>query len=301
MFQNKSWSRVYHDPASAMANGFLAEMTKDVDFSTINFKVSDGIAFITLNRPRSLNAINPEMVSELNLAMDRVDSDDAIKVAIVSGEGRAFSAGFDLKAAAERGPMDPIRWRSVLEADLDLILRFWDSPKPTIAAVHGHCIGGAFELALACDISIAAESTLMGEPEVRFGSGIVAMLLPWITGPKQAKELLLTGEDRLTAIRALQLGIVNSVTPNDEVLNSAIATATKIASAASSSVMFTKKAINRTYEIMGLRQALLQSLELDIFIESSGGPEGETFNRIRNEQGLQAALAWRNSRSSVPG
>ena len=299
MFQNKSWSRVYHDPASAMANGFLAEMTKDVDFSTINFKVSDGIAFITLNRPRSLNAINPEMVSELNLAMDRVDSDDAIKVAIVSGEGRAFSAGFDLKAAAERGPMDPMRWRSVLEADLDLILRFWDSPKPTIAAVHGHCIGGAFELALACDISIAAESTLMGEPEVRFGSGIVAMLLPWITGPKQAKELLLTGEDRLTAIRALQLGIVNSVTPNDEVLNSAIATATKIASAASSSVMFTKKAINRTYEIMGLRQALLQSLELDIFIESSGGPEGDTFNRIRSEQGLQAALAWRNSRSNV--
>ena len=299
MFQNKSWSRVYHDPASAMANGFLAEMTKDVDFSTINFKVSDGIAFITLNRPRSLNAINPEMVSELNLAMDRVDSDDAIKVAIVSGEGRAFSAGFDLKAAAERGPMDPIRWRSVLEADLDLILRFWDSPKPTIAAVHGHCIGGAFELALACDISIAAESTLMGEPEVRFGSGIVAMLLPWITGPKQAKELLLTGEDRLTAIRALQLGIVNSVTPNDEVLNSAIATATKIASAASSSVMFTKKAINRTYEIMGLRQALLQSLELDIFIESSGGPEDDTFNRIRSEQGLQAALAWRNSRSNV--
>lgn len=299
MFQNKSWSRVYHDPASAMANGFLAEMTKDVDFSTINFKVSDGIAFITLNRPRSLNAINPEMVSELNLAMDRVDSDDAIKVAIVSGEGRAFSAGFDLKAAAERGPMDPIRWRSVLEADLDLILRFWDSPKPTIAAVHGHCIGVAFELALACDISIAAESTLMGEPEVRFGSGIVAMLLPWITGPKQAKELLLTGEDRLTAIRALQLGIVNSVTPNDEVLNSAIATATKIASAASSSVMFTKKAINRTYEIMGLRQALLQSLELDIFIESSGGPEGDTFNRIRSEQGLQAALAWRNSRSNV--
>ncbi len=284
-----------------MLNGSLAEMTKDIDFSTINFTVSDGIAFITLNRPRSLNAINPQMVSELNLAMDRVDSDDAIKVAIVSGEGRAFSAGFDLKAAAERGPMDPMRWRSVLEADLDLILRFWDSPKPTIAAVHGHCIGGAFELALACDISIAAESTLMGEPEVRFGSGIVAMLLPWITGPKQAKEILLTGEDRLTATRALQLGIVNSVVPDDEVLDSAIAIAAKIVSAASSSVMFTKKAINRTYEIMGLRQALLQSLELDIFIESSGGPEGETFNRIRNEQGLQAALAWRNSRPSVPG
>src|SRR6185312_12500510 len=97
------------------------------------------------------------------------------------------SAGFDLKSSAARGPLTIAQWRKVLEDDLDLVLRFWDSPKPTIAAIHGYCIGGAFEIALACDISIAAESSLLGEPEVRFGSGIVAMLLPWITGPKQAK------------------------------------------------------------------------------------------------------------------
>lgn len=273
-------------------------MTSVETFSTIRFEASGGIARIVLDRPQVLNAIDPAMVLEINAAMDRVADDDAIKVVIVSGEGRAFSAGFDLKASAARGPLTIAQWRQILEDDLDLILRFWDCPKPTIAAIHGYCIGGAFEIALACDISIAAESSLLGEPEVRFGSGVVAMLLPWITGPKQAKEILLTGEDRLTAERALQLGIVNRVVPDAELLRSAQAMATTIAAAAPSSVQFTKKAINRTYEIMGLRQALLQALEIDIFIESSGGPERETFNRIRRDEGLHAALAWRNARSS---
>jgi enoyl-CoA hydratase len=271
-------------------------MTSVGKFSTIRFEASGGIARIILDRPRVLNAIDPTMVLEINAAMDRVAKDDAIKVAIVSGEGRAFSAGFDLKASAARGPLTIAQWRQVLEEDLDLVLRFWDCPKPTIAAIHGYCIGGAFEIALACDISIAAESSLLGEPEVRFGSGIVAMLLPWITGPKQAKEILLTGEDRMTAERALQLGIVNRVVPDAELLESAQAMASRIIAAAPSSVQFTKKAINRTYEIMGLRQALLQALEIDIFIEASGGPERETFNRIRQEEGLQAALAWRDAR-----
>jgi enoyl-CoA hydratase len=272
-------------------------MTDNETFSTIRFEASGGIGRIILNRPHVLNAIDPTMVREINAAMDRVDGDDEIKVAIISGEGRAFSAGFDLKASAERGPLTPVQWRQVLEEDLDLILRFWDCPKPTIAAVHGYCIGGAFEIALACDITVAAESALLGEPEVRFGSGIVALLLPWIAGPKQAKEILLTGEDRLSAARALQLGIVNRVVPDVELLASATATAGKILAAAPSSVQLTKKAINRTYEIMGLRQALLQALEIDIFIEAAGGPERETFNRIRKEDGLQAALAWRNARS----
>lgn len=272
-------------------------MTDCEKFSTIRFEASDGIGRIILNRPHVLNAIDPTMVREINAAMDHIDGDDAIKVAIISGEGRAFSAGFDLKASAERGPLTLVQWRQVLEEDLDFILRFWDCPKPTIAAVHGYCIGGAFEIALACDITVAAESSLMGEPEVRFGSGIVALLLPWIAGPKQAKEILLTGEDRLSAARALQLGIVNRVVPDVELLASATAMAGKILAAAPSSVQFTKKAINRTYEIMGLRQALLQALEIDIFIEAAGGPERATFNRIRKEEGLQAALAWRDARS----
>src|SRR5207249_4017480 len=83
---------------------------------------------------------------------------------------------------------------------------FWHCPKPTIAAVHGYCIGGAFELSLACDVTVAAQSTKFGSPEVKFGSGAVALLLPWVAGPKAAKELLLTGDDQLSAERALAIG-----------------------------------------------------------------------------------------------
>ena len=133
--------------------------------------------------------------------------------------GRAFSAGFDLKAgAAAAGQRGLADWRRVLEADFDFIMAFWDCPKPTIAAVHGYCIGGAFELSLACDITVAAAGTRLGAPEVKFGSGAVAMLLPFVAGAKAAKEILLTGDDHLTAERALALGIVNRVAPAGEEL-----------------------------------------------------------------------------------
>jgi len=271
-------------------------MTASSDFSTIRYEVADGVARIRLDRPKVLNAIDPQMLRELNAAMDLVESDPTTHVAVISGEGRAFSAGFDLKASAARGPMGPADWREVLEADLDLIMRFWDCRKPTIAAVHGYCLGGGFEIALACDITVAAQSALMGEPEVRFGSGIVALLLPWITTPKQANKIMLTGEDRLSAQRALELGIVNRVVPDEELEAAALSLAQEIVAAAPAAVRMTKQAINRSYEIMGMRQALLQAMDIDIFIESSGGPERAEFNRIRRDEGLKAAIAWRDSR-----
>jgi enoyl-CoA hydratase len=271
-------------------------MTETPDFSTIRYELAGGIARIRLDRAKVLNAIDPQMLRELNQALDLVESDPDAHVAVISGEGRAFCAGFDLKASAARGPMGPADWREVLEEDLGLILRFWDCRKPTIAAVHGYCLGGGFEIALACDLTVAADSALMGEPEVRFGSGIVAMLLPWITGPKQAKEILLTGQDRLPAARALDLGIVNRVVPAEDLEQAALSLAQEIVAAAPAAVRMTKQAINRSYEIMGMRQALMQAMEIDIFIESSGGPERETFNRIRREEGLKAAIAWRESR-----
>jgi enoyl-CoA hydratase len=236
------------------------------------------------------------LLAETTSALAEHARDDQIAAIVVHGEGRAFSAGFDLKESAARGTTGAAAWRKVLEQDFDFIVQFWDCPKPTIAAVHGYCLAGAFELMLACDITVAAEGTLFGEPEVRFGSGIIAMLLPWVTGPKQAKELLLTGNDKVTAERALAMGIVNRVVPADELMATATAIANDIAAAAPLSVQLTKRAINRTYEIMGLRQTLLASLETDILLEASEGPERAEFNRIRREQGLQAAIAWRDSR-----
>ena len=261
--------------------------------------VRDGhTAIVALNRPKLLNAINGELMREMTGALAELSRDDSVGCLVLHGKGRAFSAGFDLKESAERKLETISEWRALLEADFDFLVQFWDCPKPVIAAVHGYCLAGAFEMALACDITIAAEGTRFGEPEVRFGSGIVAMLLPWMTTPKLAKELLLTGNDRIDASRALAMGIVNEVVPEGQHLERALAVARDITSAASQSVRMTKRAINRTYEIMGMRQALLAALDIDVLIEAGAGPERSEFNRIRKEQGLKAAVAWRDAKFS---
>jgi enoyl-CoA hydratase len=265
-------------------------------YQSIRVERDGPVAILTFDRPRVLNAFDPALIAETRAALAALGEDDNVLAIVVRGAGRAFSAGFDMKASASAPSRGPEEWRRALEADFDFIMDFWESPKPTIAAVHGHCIGGAFELSLACDITVAAAGTKFGAPEVRFGSGAVALLLPWIAGPKAAKELLLTGEDKLTADRAQALGIVNHVVPDGEEFARAIAIARDIAAAAPAAVRLTKRAINRTYEAMGMRAALASALETDIHIESAGGPERAEFNRIRREQGLKAALAWRDAK-----
>jgi enoyl-CoA hydratase len=235
-------------------------------------------------------------MGEVSSALATFTADSAILAIVVHGAGRAFSAGFDMKESAQRPTPEIGDWQKILRDDFDFIMQFWDCPKPTIAAVHGFCLAGAFELALACDVTVAAEGTRFGEPEARFGSGIIAMLLPWMTGPKLAKELLMTGTDRVDAQRALAIGIVNHVVPAGEELDKAIALARDFAAAAPLSVQMTKRAINRTYEMMGMREALLAALDTDVLIEAGGGPERVEFNRIRREDGLKAALAWRDAR-----
>lgn len=249
---------------------------------------------MTLNRPDKLNAINLAMIDDLNLALDRAEADEQIRVIVLHGMGRAFSAGFDLEAGTAEG--DVAFKRSALRKDFDLIMRFWDSPKPTIAAIHKYCLGGALEMALACDMTVASEECRLGEPEPKFGSGSVALLLPWVTGPKQAKELLLTANDRVTAERAMQLGLVNQVTPEGQHLEAAIALARSIAVLDQTSIRLTKEAINRSCDIMGMREALLQALEIDVIIESTETEESREFNRVLETQGLKAALAWREAR-----
>ena len=130
-------------------------------------------------------------------------------------------------------------------------MQFWHSKKPTIAAVHGYCLAGAFEVMLACDISIAEEKTFLGEPEVRFGSGIIAMLAPWVTGPKQAKEILLTGNDRLTANQCLQMGLLNYVEKGEGVFQKSFDIARQICMASERSVQLTKQSINQSFEFAG--------------------------------------------------
>lgn len=143
-------------------------------YETISVERRDRVAILTFRRPHVLNAFDTALIVETNAAIAELGADSEVRVIVVRGEGRAFSAGFDLKAgAATAGHRDQAGWRQVLEADLAFIMQFWDCPKPTIAAVHGYCIGGAFELSLACDVTIAAQGTRFGAPEgqVRLGRG----------------------------------------------------------------------------------------------------------------------------------
>ena len=174
-------------------------------------------------------------------------------------------------------------------------MRFWDFPKPTIAAVHGYCVGSAMEISAVCDITLAAEGCRFGAPEVRFGSGIACMILPWIIGQKNAREMLLVGSDEFDASYAKSVGLVNHVVAEKDLLESAFAMAGKIALNDPLAVRLTKKALNQGLAFAGMLQALDAALEIDIEIESTDTPESREFNRILEEEGPKAALAWRES------
>src|SRR5918911_4715666 len=208
------------------------------------------VAKITLNRPRVLNAINSTMIREMHRAMDEAEADDEARVVLLAGAGRAFSAGYDLKETAASDIPGPSAWRRKLEDDLRFTMRMWDCPKPVIAAVHGYCLAGACDLMMMCDLAIAAEGTLFGEPEIRFGSGVVALIMPWVLGMKKTRELLYTGHDKLTAQQALALGLINRVVPPDQLESAALALANEIATIGPEAIRLTKAAINRTYETM---------------------------------------------------
>jgi len=263
---------------------------------TVVFDKADRIATLTLNRPERLNAMNRTMLAEINRACDAVEADDDVRVLVVTGAGAAFSSGFDLKEQMETQPTGASDWRGILEQDFDAIMRFWSLAKPTIAAVHGHCLAGACELAMACDITIAAENAVFGEPELKFGAGIVALILPWLTGPKQAKEIIFNGIDKLSAHDALRLGLVNRVVPNGAHLAAALSMARRLATVDPELMRQTKKAINRSYEIRGMREALATALDIDLQIESQGSPDKRRFMEIARQEGLRAAIAWRDAR-----
>jgi len=270
-------------------------------FTSIESTRQGSIALIGLNRPEKLNAINATMIAEINTALDEIEADESILSIVVHGKGRAFSAGFDLQAGIAAKRETEADWQAAIDTDLDLIMRFWHSPKPTIAALHGYVLAGGFEIALACDMSVCDSTTLFGEPEVRFGSSIVALLLPWYVNPKRAKRMLLSGQDRMTADEAQRFGIVNEVVGEGEALSAGIALAREVALMDPDSVRMTKQAINQSYEIMGLSRALRMGADTSVKIETLETELRREFNRILREQGMQAALAWREARLDKDG
>jgi enoyl-CoA hydratase/carnithine racemase len=265
-------------------------------FSTITVERIGPVARLTLNRPERANALNAIMLGEIGSALDEIERDAGLRALIVRGAGAAFSSGFDLKEQMELSPKGVEAWRAILRHDFDTIMRFWHFPLPTIATVRGPCLAGACELALACDITIASDDAFFGEPELKFGAGIVAMLLPWIAGPKIAKEIILLGEDRIPAARAREIGMVNRVVRSGELEQVGLAIANHIAAIDPNLVKATKRAINRAFEARSMLDALEEALAIDLAIEGAGSPDKIQFMELARRDGLKAALAWRDAR-----
>lgn len=270
-------------------------------YHAIRLERSGAVATLTLDRPQRLNAINKQMLLELQHALDTVEGDPELRVLVVNGAGGNFSSGFDLSEQMEARPTGVEIWREILERDFGTITRFWHFSKPTVAAVSGYCLAGGCELALCCDITLASEDAIFGEPELKFGAGIVVMILPWLVGPKHAKEIILRGMDRIPAQEALRIGLINRVVSVGELDSAALALARDIAVIDPHLVQQTKRAINRTFEIMGLVDALEAALDIDLAIEGAGSSDKIEFMKIARKDGLRAAIAWRDGRFGKGG
>lgn len=253
------------------------------------------IATITLNRPHKLNALNAEVITELERRLSQAENDDEVKVLLLAANGRAFSAGYDITDEIEAKTETPLEWLPILRRDVAATMRVWDFPKPTIAVVQGYCLAGGCELAMACDIIVAAEDAEFGEPEIQYGSGPVTLLMPFILGQKKTSELLFTG-DRIDAREALRLGLVNTVVPLDQMESTATALALRIANAPLAVLRLTKEALRRAYDAMGLPQAVEANIHISAMLNGANTPEQQEFDQIASEQGLKSALAWRDSR-----
>jgi enoyl-CoA hydratase len=251
---------------------------------------------LTMNRPAALNALNSELTDALSRAIGEAGGDDAVSVVILRGAGRAFCAGYDLNEDAADGVLDARHWHHGLAQATAKMLEIVDCPKPVIASVRSYCLAGGTDLMLACDLAVAADDAAFGYVDVRFGSGVVSMFLPWIVGVRKAKELLFTGEDRIGADEALRIGLVNRVVPRAELDDATLALAEEIAKNEPFVIQTTKRAVNRAWDVAGFRAALAANTELDVMIETANLPARDEFRRITQQEGLKAAIAWRDAR-----
>ena len=252
-------------------------------------------AWITLNRPDKLNAMNGAVVRQLRQRLGEVAKDDDVKVVVLTGAGRAFSAGYDIAEEVGDRIETAAQWRAVLAEDVDLAMQLWSLDRPTIAAVRGWCLAGACELAMACDLVVATEDARFGEPEIRYGSGPVALLMPFVLGQKKTNELLFTG-DTIDAAEAHRCGLVNRVVESDELEAAVEELVRKISPTPLAVLKLTKLALIRAYEAMGLRSAVATNLDLSAMLNAADTPEQREFDRIVAAEGLRAALRWRDER-----
>lgn len=257
----------------------------------------DRVTVVTLNRPEKLNAINKELRLELTEVLRRADADEKTSVVLLCAAGRSFCVGYDITGGnpdVQNWKHDALKWHEYLRECLAFEMLPYDMRKPVVAAVQGHALGGGCEIAMLCDLTIAAEDAQFGEPEIRFSDAGPAIVMPWIIGLKKARELLYMG-DMIDAKTALALGMINRVVPTADLATTSLKYAKRVALISPEALSWTKLSINRGIEAAGFRNAMNAGVDIVSPLYAAKTEFGMKFQEIKTKDGLGAALKWRSA------
>ena len=250
-------------------------------YNTLKYELKDGLAFVTVNRPESLNALNTEVLKELYECFDAIDKDPEVKAVVVTGEGRSFVAGADISEMVNLGQEEGA---AMMAQGHKTMTRIESTSKAVIAAVNGFALGGGCELAMACDIRVASEKAIFGQPEV--GLGIIpgfggTVRMPKLVGKGMAKYVIMTN-DKLNAQEALRIGLVEKVVAPEELLAEAERIARMTMAQGPFAIAQAKKAIDAEFDI-----------ELPAASEMEVKLIGECFATEDQTEGMKAFLEKR--------
>lgn len=265
-------------------------MTNNVEpsnFSTIRIEHEAPISWIVLNRPDKANALSNELLEEFSSALEWLRSNGETVIAI-RGEGKGFSAGYDLGQVAPDAPVDPVADRARMRRNLDRYIAMWDHPKPIIAAVHGYCIAGATQLVTMTDITIVTEDAKLGLVTIPVGAGYVSPTWATLVGPKRAKELTFVPGNSIDGRTAVEWGWANHAVPAERLLDDVRSLAERIALTPPDLLALKKASITTSMDAMGARQALSTPQEYDALAHVTESVRGVK-SRIA-EEGLKAVI-----------
>lgn len=267
------------------------------EFSTILLKREGHVAWITLNRPERLNAMNDLMLDELMLALDYLETTDH-RVVVLSGAGRAFCAGYDISAEGEEigyaDARNPVQDRDRLLGNIEKFTRIWRHPQPVIAAIHGYCIGGGAQMASFADITVVTEDAIiMSSPSLLIGGGYLSPLWVHLVGPKRAKLVSFDAGHRISGTRAADWGWASYAVAADGFAEHVRSLANSIARTPGNILRMKKEALNRVTEFEGLLTYARLGAETDALLHQTAEVR-EVQGWIR-EDGLKAAIARFNA------
>ena len=268
---------------------------QEIEAAPVHYERRGSSAWVTLDRPEKLNALTHAMYAAVGRLMRRAEADPDVRTVVLRGNGRAFSAGYDLSAGSTGSGGDAAeRQRSLTEVN-ETRYTIWNLQKPVIAMVHGYCIGGACDLALACDLILAAEDASFGFPEVRYGGGEPFLIMPYLIGPRRAKELLFTG-DRIDAREAERIGLINHVIPPADLEAQTVRLCEFLAEIPTQTLRSVKLGINRLMELQGFSRAVDHNVDILVINSLSDAPEKDQFAKAVAEGGVKSAVRradWR--------